>query len=130
MRLRWRIGPGELVEAREHRVVDGVVTSAHHVHHRNGMTGDNRPENLLEVDHAEHGAEHRLFDRTAASDMYLGGMTLKQVGGALGVHHVTVLRALRSAGVAIRPKGSEGWTDDARERHRTAMRAAWERRRG
>ena len=106
VRLRWRVGPGQLVEALEHRVIDGVVTGASHVHHRNGITGDNRPPNLMPTTPAEHGVQHRRFDREEAARLYVGGLTLKQVGAAVGVHHVTVMRALRAIPSARRTQAS------------------------
>jgi len=55
--LRWKVGPGEYVECREHRLVAGLPVGKV-VHHRNGDPADNRPENLEVLDSSEHSSRH------------------------------------------------------------------------
>lgn len=62
MRLRWHVGIARYVETYEHRVFDGVVTTAEHVHHINGRKTDNRVENrqcMTADEHNAHHADHR-----------------------------------------------------------------------
>lgn len=91
----------------EHRVVDGVVVGYEAVHHRNHVTHDNRRENLEPITRRAHGRHHRpdQFDHGDAARMYESGMSTKEIGRALGVHHVSVLRAIRDEGVKMRPPG-------------------------
>lgn len=58
VRLRWLVGTQTYVETYEHRVRDGRVTTAEHVHHDNVTPDDNRPENLIELTADEHNALH------------------------------------------------------------------------
>ena len=60
--LAWWIN-GEQVRTYEHRVVDGHITTAEHVHHKNHDRADNRPENLEYLTEAEHAARHRENER-------------------------------------------------------------------
>lgn len=104
-RLRWRIGVGEYVEAYEHRVFDGRVTTAPHVHHRNGVKTDNRPENLLETDPATHLAHHRRIDRAEVVRLYRSGFSTPEVGAELGCDAAQVYRILIAEGVTPRSIG-------------------------
>lgn len=52
----------------EHRLVMArqigrPLATSEHVHHTNGIKGDNRPENLVLMDWAEHSRDHRLMER-------------------------------------------------------------------
>lgn len=109
VRLRWRVGPGEQVEIREHRLVAGVVTDDH-VHHKNHVTGDNRPDNLAILTADEHAALHggkaRKFDRHRAAHLYAAGLSTVELGRVFGVNPVTVYRGLRAEGVKTRPVGA------------------------
>ncbi len=102
IRLRWRVGPRQYVETREHRVEGDHVTTAPHVHHRNHHRDDNRPENLLPITSSEHRRYHQKFDRLIAATLYLGGYTTIQVGALLGVDPATISRVLRAEGVKMR----------------------------
>lgn len=103
VRLRWRVGKDEYVEVREHRVFDGVVTTAAHVHHRNHQRDDNRPENLLAVTTTEHGAHHRVLDDAEVARRYLSGESTITIARALGVNTATVTRSLQRSGTPTRP---------------------------
>ena len=100
--LRWRVGVEEYVEVYEHRIIAGRPVGKH-VHHINRNRADNRPENLKRVTSKEHGAEHVSFDLAEACRLYELGWTLHQLSRRYGVHHVTVLRALKARGVQMRP---------------------------
>lgn len=63
VRLRWLVGTQTYVETYEHRVLDGRVTLAEHVHHDNTTPDDNRPENLVELTADEHNALHAAARR-------------------------------------------------------------------
>lgn len=67
MRLRWLVGPQQYLETYEHRVRDGVVVRAEHVHHINGKRDDNRPENLREMSAEEHNEHHTSGKRGAGT---------------------------------------------------------------
>ncbi len=102
--LRWTIAPREQVEALEHRVVDGRVTTAAVVHHINGVKNDNRPENLEHLGgHREHQRAHGCLDGKTAAGLYASGLTQKQVAEALGSTDASVCRALATLGVQRRP---------------------------
>jgi 5-methylcytosine-specific restriction protein A len=58
VRLRWLVGPQEYLETYEHRVVDGFVTNAEHVHHDNRVKDDNSGENLVPLTAEEHNRLH------------------------------------------------------------------------
>lgn len=106
VRLRWKVGTAQYVEAYEHRVFDGRVTTAEHVHHRNHVRHDNRPENLAPAsaaDHlAEHGLERRRWDRDEAAQLYASGASPAEIGRLFGVSGANVYRGLRAAGVELR----------------------------
>lgn len=58
IRLRWLVGPQEYLETYEHRVVDGFVTNAEHVHHDNRVKDDNSDVNLVPLTAEEHNRLH------------------------------------------------------------------------
>lgn len=118
IRLRWRIGPNQLVETYEHRVDGDHVTTAEHVHHKNRKRDDNRPENLEHLTVEEHQAEHYAEDRRRimpAAQLYLSGLSTTQVGERLGVDPSCVSRMLQRAGVPTRPSSSYAKPIDADE---------------
>jgi hypothetical protein len=102
VRVRWRLGPGQYVETYEHRVVDGHVTTAPHVHHRNGIRDDNRPENLEPITPAKHGAEHRTLDWDEICRLYRAGLSTNAVARQVGTDSAHIYRVLVRQGVSIR----------------------------
>jgi transcriptional regulator with XRE-family HTH domain len=105
VRLRWRDGDG-YVECYEHRAVMGNPAGVH-VHHRNGIRDDNRPENLEALDAALHLGQHyddRRIDDALAAELYLDGMTTTAVGERLGVTATTITRSLQRSGVPTRSR--------------------------
>lgn len=121
IRLRWRIGTATYVETYEHRVRDGRVTTAEHVHHRNGVKHDNSPENLAHLTAEEHNrhhgsqqgrkwapyrsfsaawkaahAENRRFDRDRRTalmrQMYADGLSTIEIGKRIGLDPAGVWR--------------------------------------
>lgn len=104
VRLRWKVGKASYVEVYEHRVFDGRVTAAAHVHHRNGVKSDNRTENLEPVTTAEHAAHHRAVDRDQVVRLYLSGLSMPRVAQAVGADHGYISRILRAEGVRARRK--------------------------
>lgn len=96
IRLRWNVGPGQLVECWEHRYVMGFPDA--HVHHKNGVRDDNRPENLEVLSPSDHAAEHEEIDADLAAEMHATGMSTPAIGRALGHNKVTVLRAMKRHG--------------------------------
>ena len=121
VRLRWRLGPGELVEALEHRVLVGRPAGMD-VHHINGVKDDNRIENLQAIPRRDHMREHNLrIDEKAAAEMYASGMSTVQIGESLSHDASVVWRALDRQGVKCR-SFSEALTrlhidDQVRELH-------------
>ena len=103
--LRWNVARGQQVEIREHRVVDGYVTTAEHVHHINLDRSDNRPENLAHITEAEHVRIHgdmRSADDQRICALYARGMSTLEVAAAIGCNHGTVSRVLARNGVQAR----------------------------
>jgi hypothetical protein len=100
VRVRWRVGVNRYVETYEHRLVAGL--DAEHVHHRNGIKTDNRPENLERISTLDHGERHSCINIHEASDLYASGWSLPRLGAFYGVHSSSVLRSLRARGVKFR----------------------------
>lgn len=120
VRLRWRMGD-EYVECFEHRWVMGAKPGEQ-VHHINHDRSDNRPENLKLVTTAEHGAEHRAYDREEIVRLYLSGKTTLAIQAELGITAAQVSRILAAEGVpARRPLTLR--TDIDREKVRDMLRA-------
>ena len=105
VRLRWTVGPGpgDQVEVYEHRVVDGRVTTAEHVHHRNHKRDDNRPENLAHLTAEQHAAEHADSKRDAEIvSLYQQGWSTVRLGSRFNLNPSSVRKALLRSGVALR----------------------------
>lgn len=120
IRLRWKVGVAQYVETYEHRVFDGAVTTAEHVHHKNKDRSDNRPENLVQMTAEEHTshhsherrtwapfntfgamwkaahAENRRFDRDRRTqrmrELYAQGLSTIEIGRRFGLHPSGVWR--------------------------------------
>lgn len=103
--LRWTLAPSSFVEVAEPRVIDGHNSTAEHVHHKNFVRDDNRPENLQEVTVKEHQAIHRAEDRRRhreMKDLYEAGKTTTEIAELMGTNHGNVYRALVRQGATIR----------------------------
>lgn len=85
----------------EHRRVAweafGPFPRDHHVHHVNGDRMDNRPENLEVLTAAAHGREHFTIDRSEVFRLRAAGLTLRQIGAAVGTDSGNVHRILKTA---------------------------------
>jgi len=103
VRLRWRVAPYEYVETYEHRVFNGRVTDAEHVHHVNHDRADNRPSNLRPMSADDHALEHAAIPWWAqAAMLYTQGLSTYEVGEKLSRNPASVYRALKRMGVPIR----------------------------
>ena len=106
MVCRWHVGRREYLETREHRYVMGVYDSKMHVHHKNGIKNDNRPENLEVISDSEHCRMHNLeVDDSEISRLYIEGYTQPQIGVRLGVGPGTISRSLKRSGVKRKRMG-------------------------
>lgn len=89
----------------EHRVIDGCVTDAEHVHHLNYERADNRPNNLLGLTAEDHSEMHAINGwRVDAARLYRNGLSTVKVGKLVRRHPATVYRALVAMGVPIRSR--------------------------
>lgn len=136
IRLRWLVAPQTYWEVYEHRVVDGVVTTAQEVHHRNGDKADNRSENLQPLSKVEHARHHgsektssfgryrtrarmERAQRAAAKAakrerltqemraLYEAGASTVEIANRYGTDAGGVSRRLRQAGTRMRQAGSK-----------------------
>jgi hypothetical protein len=107
IRLRWKVGVRSYVETYEHRVLDGRVTTAEHVHHKNRDKTDNRPENLEHLTADEHAAEHgqeALARRRVIVAMYERGQSIPTISKVIGMDTGAISRHLAAAQVVTRTK--------------------------
>ena len=101
--LRWTVARRQQVRIYEHQVVDGVVTHAEQVHHKNHIRDDNRPENLEHLSQAEHHAEHNDVQWWAEADrLYATGLGTYRIARIVDRDPATVWRALVKFGTQIR----------------------------
>lgn len=112
IRLRWRVGPSDYVEIREHRAIAAHVDGIH-VHHIDHDPGNNDPSNLVILTKSEHarlhGRELQRFDREEARHLYELGYSTPQIGRMLGVDQSNVYRGLKAIGVRFRPLGTRSY---------------------
>lgn len=101
VRLRWLM-EGYYLETYEHRIVDGIVTNAEHVHHLNRRRSDNSTENLQFLTEAEHKVAHRPNWWSEAEALYRSGLSTPQIGRLVGRDASVVFRALRRLQVPLR----------------------------
>lgn len=135
VRLRWLVDVQTYVEEYEHRIVMGRPLGE--VHHINGVKDDNRPENLVVLSKREHAELHEELAKAADPDRgarrardrglerearttrqrlrveamaadYRDGMSTIDISAKYGVHSSNVSRALRAAGVRMRPAAVAG----------------------
>lgn len=100
--LRWKIGKGEYVEVREHRVRNGVVVNGI-VHHINEKKSDNSPTNLkICKTHSEHRMEHRKIDRAKAVSLYKSGVLTTELSKILKCDPASLSRILRAEGLEMK----------------------------
>jgi len=107
VRIRWKIAPGQIVEAWEHIWLAG--RPGMEVHHRNLIRSDNAPGNLLCITPREHRAIHaalRAPDAERIVALYLTGMSSPVIGRLVGCHPSTVSRVLARSSV---PARREAW---------------------
>lgn len=83
-------------------MIDGRVTTAQAVHHRNHNKSDNRPENLQGLTRSEHGKAHGVIDRRHVAALYQSGMTTIEVAREVGTHPGNISRMLADVGVPAR----------------------------
>jgi hypothetical protein len=98
--LWWKIGPRSYLLLSEHRFVAG--NPANHVHHKNRIKDDNRPENLEILPEQEHRLRHCKLDRNAAAKMFQEGVGTQQIAWVYGVQAAHVRRTLVAMGVCAR----------------------------
>jgi len=118
IRLRWRVGVRQYVETLEHRVVDGYVTTAENVHHKNEVKDDNSPENLAELTAAEHIAEHVAVERQRGREMaelYRQGLSIPKIARRFKVNTSCAYRRIAAEGVDMRTKADYAAVVDAEE---------------
>ncbi len=102
VRLRWRIGPDQMVECYEHRLVAGAEPGDH-VHHLNGVKDDNRPENLQRLTAAEHMSHHHaVYTAEDFGPLYKAGWSTPEIAKHFGCHSSTVYRLLQRSGFEMR----------------------------
>jgi hypothetical protein len=102
--LRWYPKGGtDVVEIKEHRLVAGAKPGDH-VHHKNGIKDDNRPENLEIISPSEHSKLHQTkHDVGEMARLYFDcGMSSTDVGKLVGCDASQVSRRLRAAGHKLR----------------------------
>ena len=105
--LRWRIGTRTYLEALEHRIQDGRAITAEHVHHINGITTDNRPENLEHLEAGTHSRmHHERIDYQEAWRLYQTGLSTTEVAALVGTDHGNVSRGIRRLGYTLRDSGT------------------------
>ena len=100
--LRWKVGVRSYIETLEHRIIDGYVTTARHVHHINHDRSDNRQTNLEGLSPKEHSQRHHITDWAEAWQLYEQGHSTTEVGNRLGCSAGHISRGLRKQGHTLR----------------------------
>ncbi len=103
--LRWKTGVRTYLDALEHRIVNGRITTAEHIHHINHSTTDNRPSNLEGLTPKEHREKHSRVDWVDAWRLYKQGSSTIEVGDKLGCSASQISRGLRQRGHTLRDPG-------------------------
>lgn len=99
MLLRWSV---ENCEVLEHRVFDGRVTTAAHVHHIDGNRSNNDRSNLVEMTPAAHGEAHRQHDYADIARQYAEGVNLPELARRTGINTGNLHRIITDQGVPTR----------------------------
>jgi hypothetical protein len=99
-RLRWRLSDGNHVEVYEHRLVADAL-NGEHVHHRNGVKSDNRPENLEVLSPSAHGHAHQEVVDSEVERLYLSGLSIPEIKQLTGWDTGVLSRSLKRSGVTV-----------------------------
>lgn len=100
--LRWRVAPRTYVETLEHRVINGRVTTAEHVHHIDRNKLNNHPSNLLHMDASDHLHAHYRIPRADVARLYAAGYTTIEIAELYDTFPGNISRIVRGEGVPTR----------------------------
>lgn len=97
------------VRAYEHQIIDGRMTAAEQVHHRNLQRDDNHPNNLHHITVVEHHEYHRGDWWAEAAQLYTDGMGTYRIARLVHANPTTVYRALVKMGIPLRKQHGGRW---------------------